>query len=101
MRLVTLADGRSHLRAPETEDAQILDKIEAAEAIVLDYLKDPHTEWSSPEATPPLVKIAVLVLLAELYRFRGDDEAGQQQTTGDLSPFVTNLLRRLRDPAVA
>lgn len=109
MSLITFDQARNHLRRPDLDDgspvdgeaADLLIKIETAEGIILDYLK---TDGGSPpwdESTvPAVVRAAVLLQLGELYRFRGDD-AGGTQTDGDLSPTITNLLRRYRDPALA
>lgn len=51
---------------------------------------------------PAVVKAAVLLQVANLYGFRGDDveqPAGQEH--GYLAPGVVNLLKRYRDPVVA
>ena len=56
--------------------------------------------WDST-TVPALVQAAILLQLGELYRFRGDDQEHGAQTPGDLSPLVTNILRRYRDPALA
>lgn len=56
------------------------------------------------EATVPgHVRAAILLQFMEFWRFRGDDTDGNgpAQTAGDLSPQVTNILRRKRDPALA
>src|SRR5262245_47955261 len=109
--LVTLAQAISHLKLPIDEaatppDPRLADltlKLAAAEGIILDYLKTPHPEWTDETDTPPLVQAAILLELGELWRFRGDDIDSQAapQTDGYLSPTITNLLRRLRDPAYA
>ena len=87
----------------DAAEADLLLKMAQAESIILDYLKVPA--WSPPawdETTvPPLVQAAVLLQLGELYRFRGDDVEAPAHTVGDLSPVITNLLRRYRDPALA
>lgn len=110
MSLITIAQAKAHLRIDtdslipsDAADADLLLKMAQAESIILDYLKVPAT---SPElwdetTVPPLVQAAVLLQLGEIYRFRGDDVEAPAHTIGDLSPVITNLLRRYRDPALA
>jgi hypothetical protein len=99
---VTLAQAKAHLRiatpADDPGDVALQDQIDRAEAVILDYLKD-----DPPTAGDLVITQAVLLTLAELDRFRGDDEGAYSQgvTAGDLSPVVTNLLRRHRTPAIA
>ena len=101
---VTIAEAKEHLRirtpADDPGDAAIQAMLDRAEAIVLDYLKP---QEPPPAATDPVIAAAILLTLAELDRFRGDDEStySQATTAGDLSPVVTNLLRRKRTPALA
>lgn len=112
--LVTLQQAVDHLNrqdivlgaspmSPEERDLTL--KLLAAEGIVLDYLKIPSESplWFDELDTPPLIQAAILLQLGELWRFRGDDVDGQgpKHTDGDLSPIVTNILRRYRDPALA
>lgn len=110
MSLITIDQAKAHLRIDtasgspvDAADADLLLKMAAAESIVLDYLKVPATspEYWNDTTVPPLVQAAVLLQLGELYRFRGDDVEHGPQTAGDLSPIVTNILRRYRDPALA
>lgn len=101
---VTLAEAKGHLRiytpADDPGDAVIQAELDRAEAIIVDYLKP-----QDPPLDPgdKVVAAAVLLQLAELDRFRGDDpaDAAQATTAGDLSPVITNLLRRHRMPALA
>jgi hypothetical protein len=97
-----LAAIKRHLQIPETDtdpdgDQDLTDKLAEATAIVLDYLKAD----TLPDS--PIVDAAIKLQVGELWRFRGDDPEGDTAPTtpGDLSPTVTNLLRRLRDPALA
>jgi len=109
MALVTLATAKAQLRVsamPDAEDDDIQRKLDQAEAIILDYLK--VEEMTSPpvwtvDTVPLVVKSAILYQLTELYRFRGDDPQGEGPDVADgyLSPWVTNVLRRYRDPALA
>jgi hypothetical protein len=94
----TLTQFKSHLKiSTSDEDTDLQLKLDQAEAIILDYL------GTSSPGNPRVVQAAILVQATELYRFRGDDPEGVSgpQTAGNLSPFVTNLLRRLKDPAFA
>ncbi len=104
MARVTLAQAAAHLRieanlpgSPQTPDPDLVLKLAQAEAVVLDYIKNDAPDNS------PVINAAILLQLGELWRFRGDDLESQnaKQTSGDLSPVVTNLLRRWRDPALA
>jgi hypothetical protein len=101
-QFVTLDQAKGHLRittpADDPGDAILQDQIDRAEAVILDYLKD-----NAPTAPDLVITQAILLTLAELDRFRGDDEGtySQATTAGDLSPVVTNLLRRKRTPALA
>ena len=111
MAIISLDTAKAHLRiasaSGDTEDDDIQRKLEMAEFIVLDYLE---TEDGSPPAwtdetdTPKVVQAAMLYTLAELYRFRGDDQEGQgpkREMAGSLSPFAEGLLRRYRESVVA
>jgi len=103
---VDLAAVKRHLQIPATDtdpdgDADLTLKLAQAEAIILDYIKATANPPTGAAAT--IVDAAVLLQVGELWRFRGDDpnsDAGPS-TPGDLTPTITNLLRRLRDPALA
>lgn len=109
-QFVTLAEAFTHLRlngyfvlGSSPVDARETDlqlKLDGSEAIVLDYIKSYD---ALVDSQLPLLKAAILLQLGELWRFRGDDIDGQTApvTAGDLSPVVTNILRRFRDPALA
>lgn len=110
MALVTLAQAHRHLREqftlglspPSNDELDLELKLAQAEAIVLNYVTVPSPpEWTDDTDVPPAIAAAILLQLGELWRFRGDDEKGAEQTDGHLSPSVTNLLRRYRDPALA
>lgn len=108
MPILSLQDAKDHIQ-PGSQDADgdLLLKLEAAEAIVFDYINTTDARrletalWVDSGTLPPLVRAAILLQLGELYRFRGDDTDGPIQTAGDLSPTITNILRRYRDPVVA
>jgi hypothetical protein len=115
MALVTLQQAVDHLLLPIVVDSDPPDprqadltlKLAAAEAIVLDYIKAPQaTPYLAPgDPGLPILQAAILLELGELWRFRGDDVDGQSSDQdierGQLSPTITNLLRRFRDPALA
>jgi hypothetical protein len=119
MALVTLQQAVDHLLLPIQLDTTPPDprqndlalKLAAAEAIILGYLKTYPVEWVDETTTPADVQACILLQLTELYRFRGDDPqdqgAAQHHSAADpgqmsqLSPHITNILRRRRDPALA
>ena len=110
--LVTMDEARAHILlpplsggSPQTPDEQdqVL-KLAAAQDIILDYLDTRADEDWDIENVPFLIKAAILVQFAELVRFRGDDpgsiESAPKYDDGQLSPQVTNYLRRYRDPVL-
>lgn len=114
--LVTIQQAIDHARLPidpETSspesNAMLRDltlKVEIAQQLILDYLKDRADEsWDDPSTTPPLVQGAILIQFLELWQFRGDTAGSIEQSPkfddGQLSPQITNMLRRWRDPAYA
>lgn len=113
MSLLSLEMAKGHVRV--TDDQALADlqtKLEQAEAIVLDYIARPSdATWTATvagwtETTVPLqVQAAILRVCANLYRFRGDDDGKDRdwsaERDGFLSPDVTCLLRRYRDPVLA
>jgi len=102
-KLVTLQTAKDHLQIPtmapgDPDEADVQLKLDQAEAIILDYLKERASEtWVSPETAPPPVVAAILKMLTALYEHRGDLE----ETDADLWDAIANLLRRFRDPALA
>lgn len=123
--LVTLEQAKRHLRLPAVntpdQDVDLLDKIATATALVLDYVAQRRTDTDSPtwtdtvtgwtEATvPPIIRAAILVETAHLYRFRGDDDVNERDLAyhAHLPPHLLTLtapaaalLHRYRDPAVS
>jgi hypothetical protein len=110
--LVTLKQASDHLRLdleftgsppeestdPRTPDLQL--KLDAAEAIVLDYLKvgGGSPSWEAGPDDLPIIQAAILLVLSGLF----DDREGAGD--GDYlkeDGAVARLLRRLRDPALA
>lgn len=110
MALVTLQAAIDHLKIPMVPDASPVDprqadleaKLAEAEAVILGYceIADPDTLAGVELAT---VQAAIKLQCGALFRFRGDDAEGAAppETEGYLSPTITNLLRRLRPPALA
>ena len=99
MALVSLSDAKTHLRITTTaQDADITAKLEAAEAVILDYLKVAWVDetWTR-ETVPLVVKAAILLMATHLYEHRGDDP----MTDDKLWEAITRLLMRRRDPALA
>lgn len=110
--LITLEQARAHLRVgPVTPIGydDVASKLEQATMVVLGYLDRGDAAWAAEMAAwtidtvPREVQAAVLLQLGELYRFRGDDEAGAvpARERGYLAAGVTAVLHRLRDPALA
>lgn len=109
--LITLDDALAQLRLPSVvgDEDDIVEKMSQATAIVIDYIKRPAHGWDAT-TVPDGVKAAILTQLTELYRYRGDDFDDASATVigvarppadGYLSPRVTRLLHRYRDPALA
>ena len=118
--LVELPAVKAHLRLTY-DDADpayadlVLDlagKHAAAEAAVLRWVgKSAHglsviADWTDPAAVPFDAQAAVLIVIGELWRFRGDDPGAAIYTSGrdpgnDLAPVVIGLLRRFTDPVLA
>jgi len=103
-RFVSLERAVAHVRASDSERDDVLEKLAAAEAMILGYVTtDAVDDWDSPDTTPAAVRGAVLIQLAQLFRFRGDDErgAGPDYGGGQLSPEVRLILAPYHDPVVA
>jgi hypothetical protein len=110
-QLVTVEEAYAHvLLPPPVAGSPITDierdfanKLAQAQAIVLDYIGDNADPLWDATTAPEIVKAAILLEFGELHRFRGDDakDSESEQTDGFLSPRITNLLRRLHDPAMA
>lgn len=117
--LVTTTQARAHLKLSSTDDETDLQlKIDAATQLVCEYIADRQPaddDWidtieawntgSPAVATPPVIVHAVLLQVAELYRFRGDDADDQapalQSDKGFLAPMVARMLSRYRSPVLS
>lgn len=107
--LVSLELAKQHLRLASdytAEDALIAAYIVQATAAVLNYLERDDVDWIATieawtdETVPPPVQAAILKHVAELYRFRGDEE-GPSREIGFVSPDIRALLTPYRDPTIA
>jgi len=103
MALVTLSDAKAHLRVTTTtEDADLQQKVNAASAVIVDYLKD-RADASWDELTAPLpVQMATLLLVAYLWQHRGDDPADRDDLAVNQGVWseIDPLLMRFRDPTL-
>lgn len=119
--IVTLEQVQAHLRlsAPivgspgsPADDPDLQLKIDAATEVVCRRISQRKPEdldwiatiesWTTSEASPsspstiapPIVRLAVMEQVAEMYRFRGDDEPGQRiEAYGDLCDAIKSLLK--------
>ncbi len=99
MNLITIDDARAELNNDVLTDLEILELIDEASSIILDYLKYPApAAWAEIDpvrklpAVPGVVRAATRKVLGALAEAGGSD-------CNPISPGVENLLRRLRDPA--
>lgn len=110
--LIDLSQAQRHLRLPvgvsspmTNGELDVQEKLDQATALIVQYLERPDdTAWTAEMAAwtvqnvPGPVAAAILIQLAELYRFRGDDGEGPKREAGYLAPTVVALLKRYRDP---
>lgn len=128
MMLVTLEEASDHIRRDTgDDDADLIGKIAAASSAVLTYMKgspvgspmrdssgaivrdsDGRIVYETNSAGTPVirpeVKQATLILVAEFYRNRDGEQAGEVDPRygyGYLPRPVLALLYPLRDPALA
>jgi len=88
--------------AGDPDEVDLQRRLDAAEAIVLDYVKTPYDPATATPAQAAILESAILLELGELYGFRGDNLETQKRQAADgyLIPIVTAVLHRLRDPAL-
>lgn len=106
MALITLEDAKKHLGIhveDESRDDQVLQKMEQASAMVINYLKRPDHGWTV--ATDPaadeefaITQAAIFEVLANIFNDRGDRD---NPTPGPITDRVRAMLSMLRDPALA
>jgi len=116
--LVTLADAYAHLKlpaspdgSPSAADADLQLKIDAATSHICGYITDRQPadlEWIAEveawtaDTAPPEGRLAILRLVADFDRYRGDDPDNDQTAEPGVLPLVVRaLLVRYRDPVVA
>lgn len=108
--MVDLDEAKQHLRIDGADDdAWLALWIPAVSDAVLQWLKDPARAYVDPDAIPlkpkPMVKAAVLLELAQHYRFRDGKDAGAVPAHAGhgyiLGAGATSLLSGLRKPTIA
>lgn len=98
LRLDLVTDGNSPATIIDEDYTTLLMKMEQAEDIIIDYIKQIDTGWSNT-TIPPRIKAAMLLMLSALWDDReGEGDAGDYLR--DDGP-IAQLLRRTRDPALA
>lgn len=107
MEILDLDQAKEHLKMSHTDhaDDDIELKLRQAHDIVAGYISTPVAEreaWDD-ETAPARVVAAVLVVLEELWRFRGGQMDGEmpRREHGFLSPQVISYLISLRTPVMA
>jgi hypothetical protein len=104
-RLIDLAVAKNHVRITHTHDDEDLElKLLQAEAIVLAYIARPSdADWTAmleawtTDTVPMPVSAAILLMFAELYRDRGDEDPNLRQRSsqelGDVPMDVSYILK--------
>jgi hypothetical protein len=113
LMLVSLAQASAHLRRDTSEDdPDLVLKIQAASAAVINYLKEGKAPIIDSNGgidvdssgdilgVPPEVQAATLILVGVLYRDR-DFQDPAQWKPGYLPEAVKSLLYPLRNPSLA
>ena len=100
--LWTVAEVKAtHLRITDAaSDADIQEKLDAAEEWVLAYLGTAGDATWTPATAPKMVKHTILNLTAYLYEHRGDD-VGATERDAAIWQFCARALSHYRDPTVA
>jgi hypothetical protein len=109
---ITAAHVKAHLQRPDLADTDpdLVQKMEVAEAVIVNYVTNGNTYWTDIAGgwtdatnTPVDVQHAMLLKVAELWRYRGDELEGEgpkRDEASDMSPEIVRLLRRWRDPVL-
>ncbi|VVE82622.1 head-tail connector protein [Pandoraea sputorum] len=111
MMLVTLEQVKSHLRiVHSSDDDDLIGKIHAASAVVVQYLKEGALEFldssgrvevdsaGDPVGVPEDVQVATLIMVGYLNKDR-DEDSDRAYEMGYLPKPVMAMLYRKRDPA--
>jgi hypothetical protein len=102
-KLVTLTQAKAHLALTtppgDPGDAEIQDFLDAAEDVILTYLKDnpDRATWIDPVSAPGPVVSAIKLMLGQLYMHRGDDDADGEA----FWQRIDRVLAQYHTPAVA
>lgn len=107
--VITLDEARAHLNiTTNARDADLNDKLAAATAVVISYLQRHDAAWNAEmeawtsDTIPRDVRHAILIMLGELDKRRGDEpnlEAPPDSIS--LPPTVRALLLRYKTPLLA
>jgi hypothetical protein len=97
--LLTLEQAKEQLRITDSlHDADVQAKLDAAEAIILEYI-GPHVTWTE---TPKSVETAILRYLSHLYEDRtGRASDGDTPASADVWDDIRQILGRVRTPVFA
>lgn len=108
VEILTLDQAKEHAGITDSDrDGDLQLKLQEAHGLVLDYVSRPDATWTATmeawdgDTAPPAIRGAIARQFADLVRFRGGDDDDLRVNGYDLSPRVTQLLRRYRDPALA
>jgi lysophospholipid acyltransferase (LPLAT)-like uncharacterized protein len=104
MALISLPMAKAHLRiTTTTQDADVQQKVDAASAVLVDYLKTAEAKTWDDTTAPLPVQMATLVLVAYLWQHRGDDPADRDDLDVDKGVWaeIDPILIRFRTPALA
>jgi hypothetical protein len=82
-------------------DADVTEKLEAAQEAVLAYLGPAGDPTWTPSTAPKAVKHAILLLTTHYYEHRGDDLGPMRPDEAVIWRELRNLLAMYRDPALA
>jgi hypothetical protein len=104
-KLVTLTQAKTHLNItlPDGDpgDAEIQDRLNEAEAIILGKVKGASgaaVDWVDPVTAPGNVTAAIKLQLAHLYMLRGDDKSEDAE---DFEERLHFLLSHYITPGIA
>jgi hypothetical protein len=100
--LLTLEEAKAHLKISDAaHDADVAQKLAAAEEGILAYLGAGADATWTPETAPHQVKNYILILTTHYYEHRGDDLGPSNRDEAIVWKEIHNGLSRYRDPALA